>query len=83
MNIKEVVNQEIQKYLNESFGYMTLHDVAKVISRMGYDFEVALQLIQNAFREGGDEEVKQTYSDITKGESQIEDISKGKYVFKE
>jgi hypothetical protein len=81
-SIRKMINEEIQNLLNENKGYMELKDLAEIISRLGLDFDAMLSIFTDAFRDGGDEKVKETFKSFTGGASEINNIGKGRYVFK-
>ena len=85
INIQNIINEEIMKFLNESVNIMGLKQLAELISnRLGggeMEADAFLSMLQNAFKKGGDYEVKDMYNKITGTE--IDDLSRGKYIFKE
>jgi hypothetical protein len=69
----EVINE-----FNNSTGVMGLKELADMSSRIGYESEFLLPLLQQAFKFGGDESVVKTFKKITN--LQITPIIKGKYI---
>jgi hypothetical protein len=64
--------------LNHSTNVMGLQELADLASRIGYESEFILPLLQQAFKFEGDESVISTYKKITNLE--ITPIIKGKYI---
>lgn len=69
-----------EKLLKEHDEVYNLSDLAEVMSRTGYDEETLLKVLQDIYREGGDEEVIKLFKAST--QIDIESVSKGRYIFK-
>lgn len=82
--VKNIINEEIMAFLNESV-VMGIFDLANIIAdRLGggeMEAEAFRKMLSDAFRKGGNEEVKDMYTKITGNE--LEDMSRGKFMFKE
>jgi len=82
--IQNIVNEEIMSFINESV-VMGIIDLANIIAdRIGggeMEAEAFRRMLSDAFRKGGNEEVKDMYTKITGNE--LEDMSRGKFMFKE
>ena len=65
--------------LDESQNIMGIQDLAEMVSRLGVDFEIALEILQDQFRKRGDEGIVEIFQEMT-GVA-IEPIRRGKYVF--
>jgi hypothetical protein len=71
------------KPFNESLiteSVMNIIDLSKIISRMGMDEDIILEILQKAFQKNGDEGIINIYKGMTG--TDIEPLSKGRYVFK-
>jgi GTPase SAR1 family protein len=71
INFNEFINEEYKTI-------MGIDDLADLISRMGYDKDVILQMFQETFRKSGDEGIKKEFEELTKG-IKLENIIRGKY----
>lgn len=74
----KIVQEEIIK-LNETPEILTINDLAEIGARTGNDFDILLQIFQDAYRSGGDEEVIELAKSMT-GQN-LYALSKGKYTF--
>jgi len=63
---------------NNSTGVMGLQELADLASRLGFESEFILPLLQKSFKFQGDESVVKTFKRITNLE--ITPIIKGKYI---
>lgn len=81
MDILNIIVEEVKKFLNEYDKSYTIPELAEMVSRMGIEKEIILKLLQDSFRNGGDDYVVETFFDIT--HIQIYPISKGRYIFTE
>lgn len=61
-------------------GLLSIHDLTEMITRMGYEYNPVLTIIQNAFKKNGDVGVKEVFKLFT--EIEIDNIRKGRYVIK-
>ena len=59
---------------------MNIVELSKIAARTEVDEDFILQVLQNAFRNKGDDGVIEMFHDITK--LNIESITHGKYIFK-
>lgn len=59
---------------------LSLADVAELISRTGNDYNTLLEILQDEFRDKGDEGVQELFKEATGVELDV--ISTGKYVIK-
>lgn len=66
--------------LDENQKIMGIAELAEMVSRMGLDYDVILEILQDEFRKHGDEGVIEMFNGMT--DVQIDNISRGKYVFK-
>lgn len=81
--IKKVVDAVANEQINRKERHqeiLKLRDLAEIISRTGVDFESLLMAFQDAFRDGGDEEVMELFKIGTGIE--VENIGKGRYILK-
>lgn len=80
--IKSVVDDSIleERLLREFGEVYNLAELAEVIARTGYDEATLLAVLQDVYREGGDEEVIKLFKAST--QIDIESVAKGRYVFK-
>jgi hypothetical protein len=77
--IREIINQEISFKLNEG-AIMGIFDLIEMVSRIGFDKNIARKMFQDAFRSGGDESVKKMFKEIT--HLDLDNTSTGKYTIK-
>jgi len=82
--IKKAINSLISEG-NNSRSYddvLKIQDLAEIISRLGgmYEYNTMLTLFQEAFRDGGDEDVKTLFKIATKTE--LDNIGRGRYMIK-
>lgn len=85
---ENIINEEILDFFNENhitetmdLGYLKLKDLAEIIGRQSPDLDInhIFNYFLRAFQSGGDEEVKDVYKKLTKGNSKIESFRKGWY----
>jgi hypothetical protein len=65
--------------LDENQNVMGIQDLAEMVSRLGVDFEIALEILQDQFKKFGDAGVIEMFKGMT--DVAIEPIRRGKYVF--
>jgi hypothetical protein len=76
---KEKHKNFIPPKYNENNQIMSLNDLASMGARLGNDEQIMLKIFQNAFRNGGDEEVIELAKSMT-GQD-VYPVSRGKYSF--
>jgi len=70
--------KKYNEFITEEFrDILKIVDLVDVLVRLGYEKDVMHQLLLQEYREGGDEAVAKTFSELTKLETEI--VSKGKY----
>lgn len=82
-NIKNIINEEIQKLVEYSQqGVYNIHDLAGLMIRMGFSNQAVgylTKILIKTYQQGGDNAVVKKYSEMTG--TNIYPISRGRYVF--
>ena len=58
---------------------MDLKDLAELASRVGWEYDDFLKILNDAIEKGGEEEVVKTFNEITKNTPEIEYKGNGNY----
>ena len=84
MYMKLLITETQYNILLENIGILSLKDLSKMVCRLGYfeedSQEIWHKIFISAFKSHGDPGVIELFKDAT--HLNIEDISKGKYIFK-
>jgi hypothetical protein len=87
-NIKDIVKEEVENFyslaptvsmVNEEGTMMSIKDLAELGARLGQDEQTMLEIFQDAFRQGGDNEVVELAKSMTGQPVYV--MSRGKYSF--
>jgi len=88
LSVKNIIKEELENFyplaptvslVNEDEQIMSLRDLASMGARLGQDEEITLEIFQDAFRRGGDEEVIELAKSMTGQDIYL--VSRGKYSF--